>query len=69
MGGIDKLFSTPKLKIPEQQPAVRLPTPDSPEAVEARKRKIAEQQSKSGRQSTILANGSPPPYVNSLLGQ
>lgn len=56
-----------KPKAPKPQPALRMPDPESPEVLEARRRRIGEQQSRSGRESTILTEDEP--YSNSILGQ
>lgn len=54
---------TPKPKPPTP---VRMPDPQGPEAMEARRRRIAERQAASGRESTILTGDT---YGNSLLGE
>lgn len=53
-------------KPPQPQPPVRMPDPQSPEVQEARRRKVAETQARSGRESTILSDDT---YSNSLLGE
>jgi hypothetical protein len=49
------------------KPSSPLPMPDmqSPEALEARRRRVAERQAAGGRESTILTDDT---YSNSLLG-
>ena len=56
MGG---LFSSPKAPPPPPPPPPPTPLPDedSPDIKRARRRKIAEQQKRSGRASTILSQG------------
>jgi hypothetical protein len=51
---------------PKPSSPTRMPDPQSPDVVEARRRRLAETQSASGRDSTILSDDS---YSNSLLGQ
>lgn len=53
-------------KPPKPQPTPRMPDPESPEVLEARRRRIAETSARSGRESTILSDDT---YSNSLLGQ
>ena len=53
-------------KPPKPPPVARMPDPESPEVVEARRRRVAETQARSGRESTILADDT---YSNSLLGE
>ena len=54
-------------KPPRPQPPARMPDPESPEVQEARRRKIAEQRARSGRESTILSDDDA--YSNSFLGE
>ena len=54
-------------KTPKPQPTARMPDPQSPEVLEARRRKIAEQQARGGRESTILSDDDA--YSNSFLGE
>lgn len=54
-------------KPPKPQPPARMPDPESPEVLEARRRKIAEQQARSGRESTILSDDDA--YSNNFLGE
>lgn len=55
-----------KPSIPKPEPVKRMPDPESPQVLEARRQKIAERQAAGGRESTILADDS---YSNNLLGQ
>jgi hypothetical protein len=43
-----------------------MPDPQSPEVLEARRRRIAETQATSGRESTILSDDT---FSNNLLGE
>lgn len=52
-------------KPPKPQAPTRMPDPQSPDAIEARRRSIAERQSAGGRESTILSDDT---YSNKLLG-
>ena len=54
-------------KAPKPQAPLRMPDPESPEVLEARRRRIAERQSAGGRESTILTEDEP--YSNSVLGE
>ena len=65
-GGTALAASTLGPKPPKPQPVARMPDPESPEVLEARRRQIAEQRSRSGRESTILSDET---YSNSLLGE
>lgn len=53
-------------KPPKPSPPTRMPDLESPEVVEARRRRIADRQAASGRESTILSDDT---YGNSLLGE
>ena len=55
-----------KPKLPTPEPIKRMPDPESPEVLEARRQKLAERQAAGGRESTILADDT---YSNNLLGQ
>lgn len=54
-------------KAPKPQPPVRMPDPQSPEVLEAKRRKIEETRARSGRESTILADDDS--FSNSFLGE
>jgi hypothetical protein len=56
-GGVVAGLLAPKSKAPELPPVTPMPDPLAQEA--ARKKAIAEQMSRSGRQSTILTDASP----------
>lgn len=53
-------------KPPKPSAPTRMPDPQSPEVLEARRRTIAERQATSGRESTILSDDT---YANNLLGE
>jgi hypothetical protein len=53
-------------KPPKPTPPLRMPDPQSPEALEERRRRVAERQSAGGRESTILSDDT---YSNNLLGE
>lgn len=53
-------------KPPTPKPEVRMPDPQSPEVAEAKRRRVADLQARSGRESTILSDDT---YSNSLLGE
>jgi hypothetical protein len=53
-------------KPPKPTPPTRMPDPQSPEALEARRRRITERQAAGGRESTMLSDDS---YSNNLLGE
>jgi hypothetical protein len=53
-------------KPPKPSGPTRMPDPNSPEVLEARRRQIADRQSASGRESTILSEDT---FSNSLLGE
>lgn len=53
--------------IPRPKAPARMPTEDSPEALEERRRREAELRAGRGRQSTILTGG--PTFSNTQLGQ
>jgi hypothetical protein len=59
--GVSQMSKTPKASGP-----TRMPDPQSPEVMEARRRKLADQQAASGRESTILSDDT---FSNDLLGQ
>ena len=54
-------------KPPKPQTPARMPDPESPEVQEARRRRIAETQARSGRESTILSDDAP--FSNNFLGE
>lgn len=54
-------------KPPKPETPLRMPDPMSPEVVEARRRRVAERQAASGRESTILSDDTF--ASNSLLGE
>lgn len=56
-----------KPKLPKPEPVKRMPDPESPQALDARRRAVAERRDESGRDGTILSRDEP--YSNSLLGQ
>jgi hypothetical protein len=66
MGG---LFGGPKL--PKPEPVVRLPDENDPAIAEEARRKRMALQSRSGRASTVLADGGSGggSYSNTVLGQ
>lgn len=68
IGGVaSAAISRPKEpKLPPPEPVKRMPDPEAPQVLEARRRKLAEQQNTSGRSSTILSDDD---YSNTLLGQ
>jgi hypothetical protein len=51
---------------PKPKGPTRMPDPQSPEVLEARRRRIAETQATSGRESTILSDDT---FSNNLLGE
>lgn len=53
-------------KPPKPAEPVRMPDMNSPEALEARRRRVTERQAAGGRESTILSDDT---YSNSLLGE
>lgn len=53
-------------KPPKPSGPTRMPDLNSPEAVDARRRRLADRQAASGRESTILSDDT---YSNSLLGE
>jgi hypothetical protein len=53
-------------KPPKPAGPTRMPDLQSPEALEARRRRVSERQAASGRESTILSDDS---YSNGLLGE
>jgi hypothetical protein len=53
-------------KPPKPSAPTPMPDPQSPDVMEARRRRLAETQSASGRDSTILSDDT---YSNSLLGE
>lgn len=57
---------TPKPKPPKPQAPTRMPDPEDPEVLEARRRRVADVQARSGRESTILSDDT---FANSLLGE
>lgn len=59
LGGGPKMPSAPK--------PVSIPDPESPEALERRRRRMQERAARGGRQSTILS-GEAPMYSNTALG-
>ena len=63
--GATALFSK-KPKLPAPEPVRPMPDLEDPEAKEARRKRIADQQAASGRSSTILATDA---SGNTLLGQ
>lgn len=52
---MSSIFSRPKLPTP--RPVERMPDPDSPDVVEARRREISKRLEGGGRTSTILTGG------------
>ncbi len=56
-----------KPKLPKPEPVKPMPDPESPAAIEARRRRVAERQDEGGRSGTILSNDDN--YSNTLLGQ
>ena len=70
MGGMS-MMNKPKSP-PAPQPPARMPEPDGPEAVAARRRKMEDQAATKGRVSTNLTGNMPtasPTFSNSTLGQ
>lgn len=65
-GGTALATSALAPKPPKPQPPARMPDPQSPEVLEARRRRVADLQARSGRESTILSDDT---YSNSLLGE
>ena len=59
--GVSQMSKTPKASGP-----TRMPDMNSPEVLEARRRRVADQQAAGGRESTILADDT---FSNSLLGE
>lgn len=59
-------YGVSQMKTPKPQGSARMPDPQSPEVLEARRRRLAERQAASGRESTILSDDS---FSNSLLGE
>jgi hypothetical protein len=59
--GVSQMSKTPKPSAP-----TRMPDPQSPEVLEARRRTLADRSAASGRESTILADDT---YSNNLLGE
>lgn len=55
-----------KPKLPKPEPVKRMPDPESPQALEARRLRLAERRDAGGRDSTILSDDT---YSNNLLGQ
>lgn len=53
-------------KPPKPSAPTRMPDLQSPEAVNARRQRLAERQAASGRESTILSDDT---YANSVLGE
>jgi hypothetical protein len=53
-------------KPPKPSAPTRMPDMQSPEVMEARRRRVAERSAASGRESTILSDDT---YANSLLGE
>ena len=53
-------------KPPKPTPPTRMPDPQAPEVLDARRRALADRQAASGRESTILSDDT---YSNNLLGQ
>lgn len=65
MGALGKLFS-PSIK---PEPVTRMPDPDSPDVLNAKRKKRADLLAQKGRQSTILTDEGAPTYQNTVLGQ
>lgn len=53
-------------KPPKPSAPGRMPDPQSPEVLEARRRRLADRQAASGRESTILSDDT---YSNNFLGE
>lgn len=56
---------------PKPQPPAKMPEPDGPEAIAARRRKLMEMGATKGRESTNLTGNMPtaaPTFVNTTLG-
>jgi hypothetical protein len=65
-GGTALATSAMAPKPPKPAPPTRMPDPESPEVMEARRRKLADRSAAGGRESTILSDDT---YSNSLLGE
>lgn len=63
-----KLMGISAPKMPAMQAVQRMPTPDSKEAVEARKKRVRSEMATAGRESTNLAVGAPA-YAGTMLGK
>jgi hypothetical protein len=66
--GAGTAYATTKMqgKPPKPEAPTRMPDPLSPEVVEERRRRVAQRQAASGRESTILSDDN---YSNSVLGE
>jgi hypothetical protein len=70
MGGLMMAMNKPP-KPPAPQPPARMPDPNSPEVIAARKRRLEDQASTKGRASTNLTGNQPtaaPTFTNETLG-
>jgi len=67
MGGLTKVFSPKIPKAPDQPGAVAAPDESDPIRMEARRKKMREEQTRTGRDATNLS-GSPGTYTNPSLG-
>jgi hypothetical protein len=59
-------YGVSQMKTPKPKGPARMPDDKSPEVLEARRRRIAETQAASGRESTILSDDT---FSNNLLGE
>ena len=65
MAGLASVFSKPKM--PDLPDKTKIPDKEDPAALDARKRRIQQDQTSGGRESTMLS-GSPSTFTGSSLG-
>jgi len=65
----DMLGMKPKVDLPKETPKATIPDERDPAAVEARRKKMREEQQRAGRESTNLTgSGAPVTYTNTTMG-
>ena len=68
IGSIFSPKAAAPVQLPEPTPVAKMPTLNSPEVQQARKKRLADIKSSKGRDSTILDSGAAS-YSNQALGQ